>query len=127
MRMDRRHLVVGSPQVAVSRQSGQASSHAVTDFDVGEILTERKNLATQQGNATSTVRAVIIAVGRLSRVDVPPVGGISRPRNLQHFFERGRYHGAASLPAVKERLFVDLFGGAGVADENDIDVPVAPD
>src|SRR5205823_545769 len=88
---------------------------------------KRQNLAAQQGNATSAVRAVIVAVGSLSRVDVPPVGGISRPRNLQHFLERGRDYGAAGLPAVKERLFVDLFGGAGVTDEDDIDVPVAPD
>src|SRR5207248_3275799 len=120
MRMDRRHLVVGSPEVAVSRQSGQAPSHAVADFDIGEILAKRQNLAAQQGNATSAVRAVIVAVGSLSRVDVPPVGGISRPRNLQHFLERGRDYGAAGLPAVKERLFVDLFGGAGVTDEDDI-------
>src|SRR5271169_3666510 len=116
MRMDRRHLVVGPPQVAVSRQSGQAPSHAVADFDVREILAERKNLATQQGNATSAVGAVIIAVGSLRRVDVPPVRGISRPCDLEHFFERGRNYGAASLPAVEERLFVDLFRGARVAD-----------
>src|SRR4051794_4939416 len=76
MRMGRRHFAVGAPQIAVARQTGQAAAHPVADLDIGEILTERQNLAAEQRDATAAVGAVIVAVRGLRPIDVPPVGRI---------------------------------------------------
>src|SRR6266851_4943947 len=127
MRMRRRHLTVGPPQIAVARQPGQAAAHAVADLDIGEILAQRQDLTAKQRNATAAVGAVIVAVGSLRPINVPAVGRITGARDLQHLLERRRHNRAAGFAAVKKRLLVDLLGRAGVADKDDVDVAVAPD
>src|SRR4029077_5799458 len=55
MRVGRRHFAVGAPQIAVTRQPGQAAPHPVADLDIGEILAERQHLAAQQRDAAAAV------------------------------------------------------------------------
>src|SRR5258706_4950803 len=125
MLVSRRHFAIGAPQIAVARQPGQAAPHAVADLDIGEILAERQHVAAEQRYATAAVGAVIVAVGGLRAIDVPPVDPIARAGGLQHLFERRRDHPAAGLSAVEERLLVDLLGRAGMADEDDVDMAIA--
>src|SRR5438477_4785362 len=124
MRMCRGDLAVGAPQIAVAGQSSQASAHPIADLDIGEILAERQDLAAQERDAAAAVGAVIVAVGGLCAIDVPAVDRITRAGDLQHLFERRRDDRAAGLAAIEERLLVNLLRGAGMADEDDIDVAV---
>src|SRR5258707_11548573 len=102
MLVGRRHFAVGAPQIAVARQPGQAAPHTVADLDIGEILAERQHVAAEQRYATAAVGTVIVAVGGLRAIDVPPVDRIARAGDLQHLFERRRDHPAAGLTAVEE-------------------------
>src|ERR1700676_729848 len=126
MWMRRRDFAIGPPQIAVARQPGEAAAHPVADLDIGEILAQRQHLAAEQRDATAAVGAVIVAVGGLRPVNVPAVGRIAGARDLQHFLERCRNDGSAGFAAVEERLLVDLLGRAGMADEHDVDMAVAP-
>src|ERR1700690_998486 len=65
MRVGWGDLAVGAPQIAVTRQAGQAAAGAVADLDIGEVLTEREHLAAQERHAAAAVGAVIVAVRSL--------------------------------------------------------------
>src|SRR5579862_2920266 len=119
-----RDLAVGTPQIAIARQTREAAAGAVADLDIGEILAEWQHLAAEQRDAAARVRAVIVAVRGLRAVDVPAIGRVARASDLQHLVERGRNDGAAGLPTVEERFLVNFLSGRGVADEHHIDMPV---
>src|SRR5215469_11574646 len=53
MLMRRRDLVIGAPQIAVARQSGETAAGPVADLDIGEILAERQHLAAEQRDAAA--------------------------------------------------------------------------
>ncbi len=53
-------------------------------------------------------------------------GRIALAHDAQHFLERGRDDGAAGLAAVEEGVLVDFLGIRGVADEDDVEMLVAP-
>src|SRR5436305_2259977 len=123
MTVRRQHLAVRAPEIALAR--GDAVD-ALADLDIGEILAERQDLAAQQLDAAAAVGAIIVAVGGLGGIDVPGVERIALARHRQHLLERARDDGTAGLAAVEEGLLVDLLGGRGVADEDDIDGAIAP-
>src|SRR6266568_4598891 len=116
-------LAVGAPQVALAR--GDAIN-AFADLDIGKILTERQHLAAQELDAMAAIGPVIVAVGGLGSIDVPGIERIALAGDLQHFLERRRDDGTASLAAIEEGLLVDLLGRAGMADEDDVDGAIVP-
>src|SRR3954452_16351942 len=87
MRMRRRHLIIGAPQIAVAGQSGQAAAETVTDFDISKILAQRQDIVAEQRYATAGIGTVIVAVRGLRAVNVPAIGRIARTRDFKHFFQ----------------------------------------
>src|SRR4051794_22320610 len=85
MRVRWRHFIIGAPQIAVARQSGQAAAETVADFDIGEVLAQRQDVVAEQRHAAAGVGAVIVAIRGLRAVNVPAVGRIARPRDFEHF------------------------------------------
>src|SRR4051794_40341220 len=82
MRMRRRHFIIGAPQIAVARQSGQATAETVTNFDISKVLAQWQDIVAEQRYATAGIGAVIIAIRGLRTVNVPAVGRIARPCNF---------------------------------------------
>ena len=83
---------------------------------------------TSSFSSAAVLRVVVrrvVAVGGLGGVDVPVRRAEALGDDPRHLLERGRDDRAAGLGGVEERLLVHLLGRVGVADEDDLDVPVA--
>src|SRR3984957_10139736 len=107
---------IGAPQVGRGRGEAVAQGRLRAHLDIGEILGERQDLLAQQLAAAIAVLGVVVAVGRLRRVDVPVVGAVALAHHAHHLLERGRDDGAAGLAAVEERFFVNLLRVRGMTD-----------
>jgi hypothetical protein len=97
-----------------------------SNFDVRVVLHKRHDLVDQNIAADRRVVVPVVAVGRLSRVDIPFIGRIALGHDLLHQLQRTGHDGAAGFPRV-EKLFFIHFPGAGVmADEHHVDLVVVP-
>src|SRR6185437_14077838 len=119
-------LAVGTPEIGGRRGEAVAQRRLGADLDIGEVLAQRYDLATEQLAAAIAVLGIVVAVRGLRRIDVPVIGAVAGAHDPHHLFERGRDDRATRLSAMEEGFFVHLLRIAGMADEDDVDLLVAP-
>ena len=118
------HSLVGAPEIGWPRHEPHRRVLLGPDFQIGEILAERKHALLEEGGRLFRIARTVVAIGRLRGVDVPLGNGIARARDADQFFQSARHHGAARLGGMEERVLVDLLRLVRMANKDDLHVLV---